>query len=1013
MTAQELLDVVARLPGVRALPSPGGGLTASSLVAGIEVAVSEDPDERALRRSWRDRRSTGGPTPLLVLGDDADAEGCLRAVGTAPDGPLRVVSGEALLRVLERLPALGSLHAVRELAGELDRLDRAGGVAGLQVRGLGTNHLFRRRLRAGERWRRLAELSEGLPAEWRPLMEALGYELERLPRGYLLKHEGRRVAVVRPLADAGAFARLDAEGRPPEGMLVDDCRTESLRYGLLASGGRLRLFDAEPASGSAVARYLELDAASLAPDDRPLLALLGPHYLAEGAFAALLEEARAFGVDLRKRVDQEIRQQVLPALGLELSRWAMREKIDLADDRRRGELEAAALTFVFRALFLLYAESAGHLPVANESYRPHSLQQIVREAWETRRDLGARETTFWERVRLLVHALREGKSAWQVPPYNGALFAADGFEGGGLLERASIPDAALGPALVALGFDEEEQTGYDFSGLEIGHLGHIYEGLLSLSLSVADKPYRYDVRSDRYVEAAQEKAEVAAGELLWLTDEGGRKGGGVYYTPEPLVRHLVRRGVVPEFERHLAEVEQLVRDDPTAAAKKLFEFHVLDPACGSAHFLVAVVDQLADLVARFLARNPLPAVARELDDLRAGAGETYGLGIEDVALLRRLVLKRCVYGVDFSPMGAEIAKISLWLASFVPGLALTYLDHNVKVGNSLIGAADESGFSGFALDVLNRAIDDAREAEAELLAIKDRTPDEVEASKQAERRLEERTAKARTLLDLWVADPLGLAGARDLAWGHAEDLDKRETAGTVAQASKLARKHRAFHWPIEFPQIMIRGGFDAVVGNPPWEEVTIEELAFYARYDPGLRGLAAKARERQLAELKERRPELAEKLRAEQARLAALRRYFAGETGNSIGAGDPDLYKFFCQRYRALLRRGGGLAVVLPRSAFVTKGSTHFRKWLTSETAIDRLDFLLNSGRWAFDAEPRYTVALLVTRARAVTADHSFRVAGRIDARLRAADCGRRRAAHPRDAGRAARGAVTALARSG
>src|SRR5581483_3473822 len=190
-----------------------------------------------------------------------------------------------------------------------------------------------------------------------------------------------------------------------------------------------------------------------------------------------------------------------------------------------------------------------------------------------------------------------------------------------------------------------------------------------------------------YIEADPDAREIEKGELLWLTDEGGRKGGGVYYTPEALVRHLVRRGVAPLFERHLDEVGVIAQRDPAAAARKVFDFHVLDPACGSAHFLVAVVDELADLVARFLAQTPLPTIRNELNDLRSGAGETYGVGVDDVALLRRLVLRRCVYGVDVSPMGAEIAKISLWLASFVPGLSLSYLDHNVRVGNSLIGIA--------------------------------------------------------------------------------------------------------------------------------------------------------------------------------------------------------------------------------------------------------------------------------------------------------------------------------------
>src|SRR5947207_1964795 len=159
-----------------------------------------------------------------------------------------------------------------------------------------------------------------------------------------------------------------------------------------------------------------------------------------------------------------------------------------------------------------------------------------------------------------------------------------------------------------------------FFQAEDGIRDHCVTGVQTCALPI----YSYDLRRDRYVPAGEEAAEVDEGDLLWLTNEGGRKGGGVYYTPEALVRHLVRRGVVPPFERHLEEVAAIARDDPEAAAAKLFDFRVLDPACGSAHFLVAVVDELADLVARFLARNPLPAVRQELDDLRAGAGETYG-----------------------------------------------------------------------------------------------------------------------------------------------------------------------------------------------------------------------------------------------------------------------------------------------------------------------------------------------------------------------------------------------------
>jgi hypothetical protein len=448
---------------------------------------------------------------------------------------------------------------------------------------LGTEYLLTQRLPASPRWNRLAQLSEGVRGEWREILTRLGYDLEALPiRGYVARADGKPVAVVWPVADPSAFAKLDAEGRPPEGLVVNECLHAGAPYGLLAAGTRFRLLVAEPAAGSAVAQYLELDAAALSEEHRPLLGLLSPESLGGGGFDGLMREARESGAKLRERIDQAIRQGMLPSLGLELGRWAAANGCDMADDERRGELEAGALTFVCRALFLLYAESAGHLPVSQEAYRPHSFKQIVQDAAAERLD--PRSVSLWRAVQLLVEAMRTGNTAWAVPGYNGDLFAHDGFEGGAVLEQASVPDSALGPALVALGIDPETGAGFDFSGLEIGHLGHIYEGLLSLRLSVADRDYRYDPRADRYVVAEPGEAEILAGELLWLTDEGGRKGGGVYYTPEPLVRHLVRRGVVPPFERHLEEVAQIARGDPAAAARKLFEFRVLDPACGSAHW---------------------------------------------------------------------------------------------------------------------------------------------------------------------------------------------------------------------------------------------------------------------------------------------------------------------------------------------------------------------------------------------------------------------------------------------
>jgi hypothetical protein len=987
MTSDELLSLLPALPGARRLPADLP-LIGAVMVAGMEVAATTPAPERALRSVWRQRRGSGA-TPLLLLCDEPVRPGSVLALGLLDaGGPLRSIETGALHEVLQRVATRPRLEAVRELTAELDRLDQAG-IPGLELRDLLTLHTLDHRLRGDPaRWQQASDATKAIRrgANWRTVLTALGYELERRQRrGWLARHAGRPVAVVHPKANPGEFARLDEDGRPPEGVLLNDCATDGAPFGLLVHETRLRLFQANPTLGAAATRYLDLDAASLQDDDRPFLALLGPEYLADGQFTTIQQEARDFGVGLRQRLDETIRQTMLPVLGRAFGRWARARGLDPTDDQVREELEQAALTMVFRALFMLYAESSGYLPMANQAYRRASLTSLVDEAAEARDRLGARSTMLWDQLKLLVKAMRNGNPAWGVPAYNGALFAADGFEGASTLEQVELTDPDVAAVLIGLGRDlEGPDQGVDYSTLEIGHLGHIYEGLLSLRLSVADAPLRYDPSKDRYISPGDgERADVEAGDLLWQTNEGGRKGGGVYYTRAELVRHLVQQAVAPAFGRHLDRIRELAATDPEAAAAELLDFAVLDPACGSAHFLVVVVNELADHVVRFLGETPLPEVSAALDRLRAGAGP--GVGVDDVALLRRLVLKHCVFGVDVSPMGAEVATVSLWLASFVPGLSLAYLGRNVVVGNSLVGVLRPEALrppghanqAWFLEDELEEALGRAAQAAQRVAEGDDRTPDEYEASQAADAEARAATAALERLFDLWTAEPFGLARARQEVELHGPDVLEGRSNGLIDQATALGRKHRFLHWPLAFPRVFARPrpGFDAVIGNPPWNEVTVEALAFYGLFSPGLRSLTERPRAAAVAELLTRRPDLSEWLAAEQDRAALERRYLAA--GEYVPMpGDPDLYKFFCQRYRELLREHGVLGVVLPRSAFLADGSAGFRRWLFEESTARRMDFLLNTGRWAFDSEPRYTVALVAAERARPPEDQTVRVAG-------------------------------------
>ncbi len=950
----------------------------------VEVAIAEQHSERNLRARWKQRVGNTALWYLLIV-DHPDRPGSVRVLGPRPDQPVRSVDCARLAHSIEEASKKTPGRVVRQLESEIIRLAGRGKL----VHGLLTNHTLEHRLRGNEQeWQQATRLVEAAHAKagsrWQQFLAGLGYEVERLePRGFLLRHEGKPVAVAHPKANADMFIRFDDTGRPVEGVLAGDCRRHNARYGMFIADQRYRLFDCDPSATTS--HWLDLDASLLAPEDRGYLALLGPKYLAEGGLTALQADARAFGADLRRRLDQTIRQEALPVLAEGLSQWAT-GNLDISDDHQRDELEQAALTLLFRVLFILYAESSGFLPVQDDTYRRHSLTDRVAEAHHTQAKLSPESHSLWGDFKTLVEAMRSGNPAWGVPAYNGALFAKDDFAGAELLERIQLADPYFGRLLVALGHNSQTGHGIDFSTLEIGHLGHIYESLLSLKLSVANQALRYDAKNDRYVALSADArtatesgsngtGEVAAGALLWQTNEGGRKAGGVYYTPAELVRHIVKHTVLPAFDRHLDRVSEIAESDPHKAAGVLLEFSVLDPACGSAHFLVQVTEALADRTVAFLAERPLPLILQRINELRDACSQSES--ISDIALLRRLILKHCVFGVDVSQMGAEVATLSLWLASFVPGLSLAYLDRNVVVGNSLLGVADAEVVipqGTLMADQLETAMGEAAGIVARLAEIDDLTPAQVKASKAADQEACEATMGLRRLFDLWTAEGFGLKGARDHAQTHGADVITGSSGDNiVAAAEELGSEHGFLHWPLQFPGMFFRSnpGFDVVVGNPPWEEITVEELSHYGRYLPGAQGLPAAERDRAVTQLLTDRPELEAEFEWQQHRAALQRGALkAGEYESTKG--DPDLYKYFCQRYGVLVRPGGAIGVVLPGAAFVNQGSEAFRRWLYSHMTARRVDFLLNNRRWMFETHPQYGVA--VVQAERVEPEDGHRV---------------------------------------
>ena len=369
------------------------------------------------------------------------------------------------------------------------------------------------------------------------------------------------------------------------------------------------------------------------------------------------------------------------------------------DPAWRAAVREAALRLLYRLLFLLYAEDRDLLPVRLDAYRAYGLQQLrdmAAEAVDEKRILGTRLTTWWTRLNALFQAIAEGAAELGLPPYNGGLFDD---RAAPLLDEIAIPDAQLAPIIDALSRDQYGllRQRINYRDLSVQHLGSIYERLLEQEVIAND-----------------------AGELRLRPSPFARKSTGSYYTPDELVRLILRRAIGPLLqERHdafAAKAEALAHDrrpkserlrelrdlDPAQAFVGL---RVCDPAMGSGHFLVSLVDYLADAVLTEITdapalvswadadepyRSPLvERVERLRADIRQSADrngwDVPDEQLDDRHLVRRIILKRVIYGVDLNPMAVELAKLSLWLHSFTVGAPMSFLDHHLRCGDSLFG----------------------------------------------------------------------------------------------------------------------------------------------------------------------------------------------------------------------------------------------------------------------------------------------------------------------------------------
>ena len=955
----------------------------------IEVAVAQThilPRRTVLLETWKARRGGRAAPVLLVVLYPGYAALC-GASGEEPPAYINVETNRVERLCREALNQPDRHAALRFLSQAMPSLETA--LPGLRNEGLLALHELQYGVPNRDDWvaaKRKATNAVGKRDG--KLLEALGFWIEGLDNlTYRLRTGDRSTALAvmlredeSPEAGNDRFNNLS-----PVSYALKKADDENLRWAILTQGSRLRLYATDVDAGvgrrGRTETYIECQPSLLAEKQLSYLWLLFSAEALErdGSLPRILENSHRFSGKLAERLRERIYDHVVPKLAQGIA------SVGGADSSSGGLARnyEMALTVLFRLLFIAYAEDRDLLPYhTNDAYRRRSLKQKARELADcVNRDIPISEGDFhWREAEGLWRAIANGNPEWGVPAYNGGLFAADPevSEASAALAAITLPNEIFEIALRHLLVIETRESSFgpvDFRSLGVREFGTIYEGLLESELARAGSDLALD-KKGAYVPAHKGQAVVVAkGEVFLHNRSGARKSSGSYYTKSFAVEHLLDGALEPALDDHFARLDGM---DETDAAEAFFDFRVADIAMGSGHFLISAIDKIEKRMVGWLAKRQLAGVSRELSDLRATAnkelGEAAGMvEIEDGPLLRRLIARRCVYGVDLNPLSVQLARLSVWIHTFMPGLPLSFLDHNLIQGNALVGVG--------MIDELHEKLQDrslplfASDAEyllgaadkplRRLANLNDATLLEVAAAREAEKEARNSLCDTEALFDLVTA--LSISDDPTVTGFPFEKWEANGNSGQAHPEVAVARQAldglHPLHFPIAFPEVFLRDrpGFDVIVGNPPWEEATVEELAFWARHFPGLCGLSRKRQEDEKERLRKERPDLVAVWKAEREEVARMRKALVDGAYPGMETGDPDLYKAFCWRFWCLTTDDGGrIGVVLPRSALAAKGTTKFRQEAFGRAAQVDVTMLMNRAGWVFDdAEHRYTIGLV------------------------------------------------------
>lgn len=785
-----------------------------------------------------------------------------------------------------------------------------------------------------------------------------------------------------------AEARFGEEGhrRSPVNLLQEYLNAdERVQWGLISNGSLVRLMRDNPSLTRPA--YIECDLELMLSDEvyadfTAMWLLLHDSRLRREerrVSGTIMEQWRLQANATGERALTHLREGVTEAMRLLGSGFLAHRANDGLRERVAGGHVTAQgyyqqlLRLVYRFLFLFTVEDRGLLfPLSVQSER----RQVYSEGYSLamlreralRRGQDEQHSDLWQGVQIVFRGLAGDQAVQEAL----SLPALDGLFAEGQcpdLEEAFIGNAYLLKAIRALAYFRTESglARINYRDMDTEELGSVYEGLLELhpQFQVETRPWTFSFLSD--------VADVGA-------RGSERKSTGSYYTPTSLVDELIKSTLEPVMAKAVAY-------HPENPHQAILDLKVIDPACGSGHFLLAAARRMAAEIARLEADGAVPD-----EQVRRHA--------------LREVVQHCIHGVDKNPLAVELCRAALWIETIEPGKPLSFLDAHIQWGDSLIGLRDPSVLNeGIPMDAYKSLTGDQPEAERELkrrnkssvtdVQLNFFEPSAVSDSEEAE--IDVEPMPEETLADVAVKRAQWHASRKQHKWTAARDaadlyvaaffLRKRKEnidmvpvnqdlarlahkqpgrPGVLEIARRLADKQGFLHWHLAFPQVMKRGGFDVVLGNPPWERVKLQEQEFFAARSPSIATATNKAeRDQLIRRLGSKEATQAERklfVMFEQAkRDAEAASVFLRKSGRFrlTGSGDVNTYALFAEHALNLINEQGRAGIIVPTGIATDDTTKQFFEAVTSKRKLVSLFSFYEIRRWFPGTDDRKPFALV------------------------------------------------------